>query len=69
MARGSKKGQQGEYNVVIEEIVGHLEGLARVKAPAVEYLAALERAKDRIEEWLEASIAAARDDVRRQSGE
>lgn len=54
------------YSVIIDEIVEvHLEKLCDVKAHPSAYLSALRQAQDRIDEWLEASIEAAKNDVAR----
>lgn len=58
-----------EYDGAIAEVIEALEGIALIKAPATEYLAALERAKSEIETWIDASIDAAKDDVKRERGE
>ena len=55
-----------EYDDVIDRIIAELENLTRVRAPAPEYLAALKRAKDRFDGWIDASIEAAEDVVKRE---
>ncbi len=50
-------------------ILGMLEQIPHVRAPATEYLAALEDTKAVIDAWFEASIDAARDDVKRAQGD
>jgi hypothetical protein len=58
-----------EYDEVIRAIVVGLEALCKVKAPAKDYLEALEKAEDEVGAWFSASIDAARDDVRRKEHE
>jgi hypothetical protein len=57
------------YNRAKKEIMVAIEGIAKVKAPASEYLAALEEIQEEVEAWFEASIDAAKDDVKRENGE
>lgn len=58
------------YKGAIADVIEALEGLALVRGPtSAEYLAALERAKEEIENWIDASIDAARDDVKRAEGD
>lgn len=54
------------YERAKDEVMKALEGICRVEAPSSEYLAALEEIREEVTSWFEASVDAARDDVRRQ---
>jgi hypothetical protein len=56
------------YKAARKRIMEALEEIPKVKAPAVEYLAALEEIQDEVDGWFEASIDAARDDLKAQDG-
>ena len=58
-----------EYTIVKAILMTQLEELTRIKASSADYLAALEDIYDEIDNWFEASIEAAKDDVRRQERE
>jgi hypothetical protein len=54
-----------EYETVKLLILDELEEITSVKAPAWEYLRALEEIRDTVAAWFDASIEAAKDDLKR----
>ncbi len=57
------------YKAAKAKVMEAFEGIALVKAPPEAYLAALKEIQEESDNWLEASIDAAKQDVRRASEE
>ncbi len=57
------------YKAAKAKVMDALEGIALVKAPSEAYLEALKEIQEESDNWLEASIEAAKDDVRRANRE
>ena len=54
-----------EYLAHRTRVLAAAEAICLVRAPPVQYLAALKDLKEHFDEWIDASIEAAEDDVRR----
>lgn len=57
---------RAEFERIKQALLARCEEIAQVKCPSATYLAALEEIRGALDDWFDASIDAARDDVRRQ---
>ncbi len=61
--------RKNPYEAVVKSIMDEVEELALVKAPLEDYLQALKDAREEINGWLDTSIDAAEQDIKRKRGE
>ena len=53
------------YKKIVKTVLATLETFTKVKAPTSAYLAALQEAREEINDWFDTYIDAAREDVKR----